>query len=104
MPREGAEQESYRLLSYEQQMVQEMLDEDALCIMAAGLGWHRVVAAMLRMQDNAAGGEHDTRRYHVLWESRTADAAAHTTSDGIFMSTYLFLLPCLDTDDTSRNV
>lgn len=50
-------QQSYQLLGYEQQIVQEMLEQDALCIMAAGLGWHRVIAAMLKMHDSSASGE-----------------------------------------------
>jgi ERCC4-related helicase len=48
---------SYQLLGYEQQIVQEMLEQDALCIMAAGLGWQRVIAAMLQMHDSTANGE-----------------------------------------------
>ena len=30
------------LLPYEQQMVEQLIEEDALCIMAAGLGWQKV--------------------------------------------------------------
>lgn len=45
------------LLAYEQQIVEELLAEDGLCITAAGLGWHRVIAAMLRMHDTPGSGE-----------------------------------------------
>lgn len=30
------------LLSYERQLVQEMIEEDALCIMSTGMGWQKV--------------------------------------------------------------
>lgn len=46
-----------QLLGYEAQIVQEMIEEDALCITAAGLGWHKVIAVMLKMQDSGANGE-----------------------------------------------
>ena len=52
-----AELPAHLLLGYEQQVVQELTDEDGLCIMAAGLGWQRVVASMLAMHDNAQNGE-----------------------------------------------
>jgi hypothetical protein len=48
---------NYQLLGYEQQIVQEMLEHDALCIMGAGLGWHRVIAAMLQMHDSSSNGK-----------------------------------------------
>jgi ERCC4-related helicase len=48
---------NYQLLVYEQQIVQEMVEQDALCIMGAGLGWHRVIAAMLQMHDSSSNGE-----------------------------------------------
>jgi hypothetical protein len=48
---------NYQLLGYEQQIVQEMVEQDALCIMGAGLGWHRVIAAMLQMHDSSSNGE-----------------------------------------------
>jgi hypothetical protein len=45
------------LLGHEQQIVQEVLEADALVITAAGLGWQRVVAALLRLhQDVGAAG------------------------------------------------
>ena len=37
------------LLNYESQLVEELLDDDKLCIIAAGLGWQRVVAVFLRL-------------------------------------------------------
>lgn len=45
------------LLQYEQQVVEQLTAEDGLCITAAGLGWHRVLAAMLAMHDDAQHGE-----------------------------------------------
>jgi hypothetical protein len=45
------------LLGFEQQIVEELLAEDGLCISAAGLGWPRVVPALLRMHDSPSGGE-----------------------------------------------
>ena len=48
---------NYQLLGYEQQILQELLEQDALCIMAAGLGWHRVIASMLKMHDDTANGK-----------------------------------------------
>ena len=33
------------LLPYEQQMVEQLIEEDALCIVAAGLGWQKVRAS-----------------------------------------------------------
>jgi hypothetical protein len=47
----------YHPLEYEQQIVEELTAEDGLCITAAGLGWHRVVAAMLAMHDDPEHGE-----------------------------------------------
>lgn len=48
---------SYQLLTYEQQIVAELTSEDGLCITASGLGWHRVVAAMLAMHDDPQHGK-----------------------------------------------
>ena len=39
-----------QLLPFERQMVEELLDEDGLCVMAAGLSWQRVAAVLLRLQ------------------------------------------------------
>jgi DNA excision repair protein ERCC-4 len=36
------------LLNYEQQLLHDLLEEDALCITAAGLGWQKYVAVLLR--------------------------------------------------------
>lgn len=36
------------LLGYEQQLLHDLLEEDALCITAAGLGWQKYVAVLLR--------------------------------------------------------
>ncbi|KAL6745331.1 ERCC4 protein, partial [Haematococcus lacustris] len=38
-----------RLLPYEQTLVGELIEEDALCILAAGLGWQRMVAVIIRL-------------------------------------------------------
>ena len=32
------------------QMVEELLEQDGLCIMAAGLGWQKVAAVLMRIQ------------------------------------------------------
>lgn len=50
-PRESAPHQDVgsTLLDYERQLVEELLDEDKLCILAAGLGWHRIVAVFLRL-------------------------------------------------------
>jgi hypothetical protein len=53
---------NYQLLGYEQQIVQEMVEQDALCIMGVGLGWHRVIAAMLQMHDSSSSGERERER------------------------------------------
>jgi hypothetical protein len=45
------------LLPSEQQTLSELLEGDGLCIMAAGLGWHRLVAAMLQLHDAPDSGE-----------------------------------------------
>lgn len=45
---------SAHLLSYERGLVSELLDEDALVVMASGLGWHKVVAVLLRLSQHAA--------------------------------------------------
>lgn len=50
-------QQQINLLEYEQQILEELTSEDGLCITAAGLGWHRVVAAMLAMHDDPQHGE-----------------------------------------------
>eukprot|EP00798_Chlamydomonas_sp_ICE-L_P001796 gene1796-33216_t len=39
----------HTLLEYERQIVDELIDEDALCIMAAGLGWQKIVAVFVRL-------------------------------------------------------
>lgn len=39
-----------QLLPFERQMVEELLAEDGLCVMAAGLSWQRVAAVLLRLQ------------------------------------------------------
>eukprot|EP00877_Chromochloris_zofingiensis_P000132 jgi/Chrzof1/10119/Cz04g29130.t1 len=44
------------LLEYERQLVSEMLEEDSLCITAAGLGWQKVVAVILRLHDYTSPG------------------------------------------------
>lgn len=31
-------------------MLEQMIEEDGLCIMSSGLGWQKVVAVMLRLQ------------------------------------------------------
>ena len=31
-------------------MVEELLEQDGLCIMAAGLGWQKVAAVLMRIQ------------------------------------------------------
>jgi len=48
---------THHILEYEQQILGELTSEDGLCITAAGLGWHRVVAAMLAMHDDPQHGE-----------------------------------------------
>ena len=45
------------LLSYERELVSQLLDEDALVVMASGLGWHKVVAVLLRLAQHAAQHE-----------------------------------------------
>jgi hypothetical protein len=57
---------SYQLLNYEQQILEELASEDGLCITAAGLGWHRVVAAMLAMHDDPQHGATSTAYYILL--------------------------------------
>eukprot|EP00879_Flechtneria_rotunda_P032471 GHRR01035682.1.p1 GENE.GHRR01035682.1~~GHRR01035682.1.p1 ORF type:complete len:248 (+),score=113.21 GHRR01035682.1:158-901(+) len=52
----AADQASYQLLLYERQIVEEVLEQDALCITAAGLGWHKIVTAILRMHDSPGSG------------------------------------------------
>lgn len=52
---------SYHPLDYEQQILEELTSEDGLCITAAGLGWHRVAAAMLAMHDDPQHGESQQR-------------------------------------------
>ena len=39
-----------QLLPFERQMVEELLAEDGLCVMAAGLSWQRIAAVLLRLQ------------------------------------------------------
>jgi len=44
------------LLPCEQHLVGELAVEDALCIMASGLAWQKVLAALLRLQGASADG------------------------------------------------
>lgn len=39
-----------QLLPFERQMVEELLADDGLCVMAAGLSWHRVATVLVRLQ------------------------------------------------------
>ena len=39
-----------QLLPFEQQMVEELLAEDGLCVMAVGLSWQRIAAVLLLLQ------------------------------------------------------
>ncbi|KAL4433054.1 hypothetical protein ABPG77_006481 [Micractinium sp. CCAP 211/92] len=39
------------LLPFQRSMVEELLEEDGLCVMSPGLGLHQVVAVLLRLQD-----------------------------------------------------
>lgn len=39
-----------RLLPFHRRMVQELIESDGLCVMAAGLGWQTVVAVIVRLQ------------------------------------------------------
>jgi DNA excision repair protein ERCC-4 len=48
------------LLSYERELLSQLLDEDALVVMASGLGWHKVVAVLLRLAQHAAQ-QHEAR-------------------------------------------
>jgi DNA excision repair protein ERCC-4 len=43
-----------QLLGFERQLLTELLEEDALCIVGSGLGWHKYVAVLLRMHHVAA--------------------------------------------------
>lgn len=36
------------LLQYERQIIDDLIDQDALCILASGMGWHRVVSVFIR--------------------------------------------------------
>jgi hypothetical protein len=40
---------SVALLPYERQIAEELIAEDGLCVMASGLGWHRIVAVFVRL-------------------------------------------------------
>jgi hypothetical protein len=66
----------YHPLEYEQQIVEELTAEDGLCITAAGLGWHRVVAAMLAMHDDPEHGEVCQHTHH----GNACNAHAHARS------------------------
>ena len=45
---------SPQLLGFERQLLSDLLEEDALCIVGSGLGWHKYVAVLLRMHRVAA--------------------------------------------------
>lgn len=62
------------LLPSEQQLLDELLEEDALCVLAAGLGWHKVAAALLRLHH--AGGDAALQVAHGSSASTSTAAAA----------------------------
>jgi hypothetical protein len=39
------------LLPFQRALLQEMLEEDGLCVLSPGMGLHQVVAVLLRLQD-----------------------------------------------------
>jgi len=48
------------LLPFQRRAVDELVEADGLCVLAAGLGWAGIVGAVLRLQvcrERAAGGE-----------------------------------------------
>ncbi|KAK9857610.1 hypothetical protein WJX84_003319 [Apatococcus fuscideae] len=47
---EKAEDMCADLLPFQRRIIQDMIEEDGLCIMAAGLGWQRILAVMLQLQ------------------------------------------------------
>lgn len=55
---------THHQLQYEQQILGELTEEDGLCITAAGIGWFRVVAAMLSMHDSHQNGESTGLTHH----------------------------------------
>ena len=55
-PPAPAQHHPHPLLPCERELLEEMLEEDALCIAAPGLGWHKVAAAMLRLHGAAGNG------------------------------------------------
>jgi hypothetical protein len=47
MPHVDRDEVMAPLLPFQRQLVSELLDEDGLCIMSAGLGWQKVLEAVV---------------------------------------------------------
>lgn len=47
----GREAVQGMLLPFQRSILQDLLQEDGLCVMAPGIGLHQVVAVLLRLQD-----------------------------------------------------
>jgi hypothetical protein len=45
----GPDGDSVSLLQYERTLLAELLEEDALCVLSAGLGWQKLVAVLVRL-------------------------------------------------------
>lgn len=43
------EMSTAHLLPWEHHLVRELIEEDALCVLAAGLGWQRIAAVFIRL-------------------------------------------------------
>ena len=41
---------AFKAVFYPLQMVEELIREDGMCLMSAGMGWQRAVAVILRLQ------------------------------------------------------
>ncbi|GAX84863.1 hypothetical protein CEUSTIGMA_g12284.t1 [Chlamydomonas eustigma] len=47
---------SAHLLNYERQIVQDLIQEDALCVMSAGMGWQKIAAVLVQLHAHSQPG------------------------------------------------
>ena len=71
------------LLPFHRQIVRELVSDDGLCILAAGLGWQKVVAVLLQLQV-----ERLKRPGEVQSISGTAKVSCQSIENGTRENTY----------------
>ncbi|GFR49032.1 hypothetical protein Agub_g11055, partial [Astrephomene gubernaculifera] len=88
------------LLPYERQLVEDALQDDCLIITAAGLGWQRIAAVLLRITQRALLAEWRQQQQQQQQEERHQQAAGAAAAAAAAVT----LPPANPSSNTSNNI